>query len=341
MFSLTPTERLLLSLSVALGVVAIGVGYLLPSAGTSILKDVMVLMSGAGSAISLALAGARVTSSANVKSVGARSVQRLGLAASHARDAAHRLREHAKNDPALILIAAQLDNLAEEAEVSIGDLEMMSGSKISLDPLVQTAMRGIEAAVDQALPGESTQVKSKVLSAIAEPLKKLEADVKQAAVALRAAAHTCPQCGTTLSTVIGESAGSTVHATCVQCQSQMTVHRMPDGSLSSRVIVPKLKIDCPSCATPIAVRVRPEDPDVVVRNCFECDERIYVDVVKGEVRSSEKRPPLQANYLVQGDKALITCPSCLNEIRASYNPAFNPLKASCARCTNLIHATAA
>ena len=116
-------------------------------------------------------------------------------------------------------------------------------------------------------------------------------------------------------------------------------------SLSARapmrgsVTAPKLRITCPDCSADIGVRVNPDDPDVVVRNCFRCNERIYIDVTKGTVVRSEKRAPLKATYELRDGKALITCPGCMNEIRATYDPSFSSVKASCGRCTNLVEAT--
>lgn len=335
---LTVAERAILVLSIVAGLLGIIVGYGLPSSGTNILKDFLVLCSGGGITFVFAMAGARVASSERVRSVGSRSVQRLGLAASHVRDAARSIRAHAGENSSLLLIATQLDNVAEESEVSIGDIEMMSGGKMSLDPLVQTALQGIEAAVERVLPGEPHEVKSKVLSAIAEPLRKFEAEVKEAAVAVRQATHPCPQCSASMSTVLGESPGSTVHTTCGKCGSQMTVHRMPDGSVLSRVMLPKIRISCPGCKSDIAIKVKPDDPEIVVRNCYKCDERIYVDIVQGTISRSEKRAPLETTYVLEDGKAAITCPSCMYELRVAYDPQFPAVKASCARCTSLIRA---
>ncbi len=241
----------------------------------------------------------------------------------------------------LWVLATQLDSLAEEAEVSIGDLEEMAGGKISLDPLVADAMQHIEAAVERALPGDQPGVKQRILSAIAAPLKKLEADVKEASIPVRGTSHNCPQCAAPLTTVVGESVGSTVHTACSRCGSQMTIHRMGDGSVLARLTTPKLKVACPQCGADITVKVNPDDPEVVVRNCFRCDERIYVNIAKGTVDHSEKRPPLEATYVVQDGKAVISCPSCMNDIRVTHDPTYPTMKVSCVRCTNLIRATLA
>lgn len=342
MGELTTNERVLVGLCVVAGTLGIVVGYLTPSTGTNILKDFLILISGGGIAYIFAMVGGRASAGQRIRSLCNRSVQRLGLTASHARDASKMIKAQASGgNETLLVLATQLDSLAEEAEVSIGDLEEMAGGKISLDPLVADAMQHIEAAVERVLPGDQPGVKARILSAIAAPLRKLEADVKEASIPVRGTSHNCPQCSAPLTTVVGESQGSTVHMACPRCGSRMTVHRMPDGGLLSRLITPKMKISCPSCDADIAVKVNPDDPEVIVRNCFRCDERIYINVAKGTIDHSEKRPPLETTYVVEEGRAVISCPSCMNDIRVLHDPAHPTMKVSCVRCTNLIRAVSA
>ena len=342
MDELTSNERVLVGFCVAAAILGIGFGYFTPNTGTNVLKDFLIFSAGCGVAYVFAAASARASTNQRIRSLCNRSVQRLGLTASHARGAARSIREHIfDQNHALALVATQLDSLAEEAEVSIGDLEELAGDKISLDPLVAGAMRTIEDAVERAIPNDQAGVKKRILSAIEAPLRKLEADVREVAIPRRGAAFACPQCGAALTADIGESIGSTVHTLCNRCASEMTVHRMADGKVLAKTIAPKLRIACPKCGGDIAVRVNPDDPGVVVRNCFKCDERIYIKTADGSIQRSESQKPLDTTYVIEGEKIVVACPRCMNEIRVAYD-SDNPVrKLSCGRCTNLIRASLA
>ena len=186
MDELSRSERFVIGLSTFAAILGIVTGYVSPSLGTNVLKDFLVFAGGGGIAFALARAGARATSTDKVRSLCSRSVQRLGLAASHARGVSAQLIDRAgSNDGHLLVLASALDNLAEDAEVSIGDLEEMAGTPIRLDPLVAEAKRRIERAVDEALPNDQSEMKSRLMAVIAQPLQRLEAQVKDAAPASR------------------------------------------------------------------------------------------------------------------------------------------------------------
>jgi hypothetical protein len=100
-----------------------------------------------------------------------------------------------------------------------------------------------------------------------------------------------------------------------------------------------LLITCPGCNGPISVRTKADDPEVIIRNCFKCDRRIMIEKSTLRIVSSEKGTPLQTSYSDDQGKAKLQCPNCFNTIYARLPAADPPLvKASCAKCTHLIHA---
>jgi len=344
----TAGERLLFLISWSVALLAIVVGYIFKNTGTEILKDFMVFGSGAGIAYILARAGARATTSERVRSLCSRSVQRLGLTASQTRNASSLILREIPNQASTEVVAALLDSVAEQAEVSIGDLEEMAGAKIVLDELVSDALHSIKAAAE-GLPETSSAVKEKILASVKEMVAAAATPGK---AALAATAFSCPQCGKLLSAILREPFGSTAHARCPECLSQVIVHRTRDGGTFAKIYsVPRGgilgsaplgakqagSILCPHCKRPIFVNIKPESTSPVIRNCFHCDERIYLDAATGAVIRSEHGEPLSAIYTMEGVKAVITCPSCSNVLRIPNLSEHDVFKASCPKCTVLIH----
>jgi hypothetical protein len=345
----TSSEKLLFWVSCGSALLAIIVGYLFPNTGTAILKDFMVFGSGAGIAYILARSGARATTSERVRSLCNRLVQRLGLTASQTRNTSSLILREVQNQASTEVLAFLLDSVAEQAEVSIGDLEEMAGVKIVLDDLVSDALHNIKTAAED-LPETSSEVKEKILASV----KEVAAAATPPTGTMSPTGFSCPQCGKSLSAVLREAAGSTAHSRCPECSAQVIVHRTRDGSVFAKIYASALRgagaaqsltakqvgsILCPSCKRSIFVNMRAGGRDPIIRNCFYCNERIYIDGATGAVVRSEHPEPLVAIYKMDGLNAVLTCPSCSNILRISNNPEHKILKVSCPKCTYLIHAT--
>lgn len=343
----TPRETLLFWLSCGSALLAIVVGYFFPNTGTSILKDFMVFGSGSGIAYVLARASARASTSERVRSLCNRLVQRLGLTASQTRNASSLILREIPNQASTEVVAALLDNVAEQAEVSIGDLEEMAGAKIVLDDLVSDALHSIKAAAE-GLPDTSSAAKEQILASVKEMVA-----AAAPSKTLTPTDFSCPQCGKPLSVVVREAIGSTAHVRCPECSAQIIVHRTRDGGVFAKIYSRPLvatrgslsligrqagSIFCPRCRQPIYINIRDGSRGPIVRNCFKCDERIHIDSTSGTVVKSEHIEPLSAIYTIEGNLAVFACPSCSHVLRLPNRGEGDLFKASCPSCTFLIHA---
>jgi hypothetical protein len=350
MFNLNKEEILISSVSVVAATLATIVGHTSKDTGAQILKDFLIFGGGGGIAYAMATAGARATSADRVEGLCKRSVQRLGLAASSARSASAMLREwptssNYNNSTGLTtatVVSVMLDQLAEQAQVSIGDLEEMAGSKISLDSLVQGRLYSdIKAAADKTLTTAPPEQKEKLMSAINEKLQTFEQELRESQGVLRPITQlslSCPHCQERLPEIPSETPGTTIHQHCPACNSSVIAHRMSNGEIAAKV-EPKITIECPGCHEPLSLTTRPDGPRIVVRNCYGCNMRILIDTYLGRIERSEVVTPLRTTFTLEGDKALVCCPSCMNQIRVRPLPDGTPTKVSCTRCTNLIEAS--
>lgn len=340
--TLTAVERWMLTLLIFTALLAIVIGYGFKEVGSGILKDFLLFTTGAGVAFILARAGSRAAAIDRVRSLCNRSVQRLGLTAYRLRETASQLRINVTSPTSPeAQIAFTLESLAEQSEVSIGDLEEMAGTKLGLDPLVMDALAGVKAAAEEA----ETGTKEKLLSAI-KTIEKQVAGIPRPVVATpprleRAAPQTtvvvCTQCGEKVPVGLGALPGSTASANCRGCGARVRVHRGQNGQVTV-VSEPRIRISCPDCGSEIWVLLK-ADHGTEVRNCMACNARIIIDAKSGAVVRSEKGTPLNAFYTLQGSSAIVTCPNCDYVIKVKAPEGYRECKVNCARCTSLIIAT--
>jgi hypothetical protein len=343
-------ELSLLIISVLGAGVAITIGYLMPSTGTNILKDIMVFGGGAGLAYVFASAGGRATSNRDaeaakerLRSLCNRTVQRLGLAASQTVEASTLVRAFIAEPKEAEIVSALLENVAEQAQVSMGDLEEMAGGKIALDRLVNNALSSLQEVADD-FPND---LKQKVTEALIRPLEQFK---EATSIGRSPVIFPCPKCSSKLTTVLADLPGSTGHTWCGTCLSRVVVHRGANGTLTSKILnepmgAPSVQscsvvVACPGCAKPIPVTPRPDDGPVIVRNCFNCNEQMFIDKDRRQVLRSQKTLPLRTVFVPYNSKLWLRCPSCENPIRVN-EPAGErrAIKINCARCTALIEAS--
>lgn len=171
----TAMEKWIAIAALGAATVSFSVGYLLPSTGTSLLKDVLIWFSGAGISFVLARTTYREAESQRVQSLCNRTVQRLALVVSDLREIAERLKSEVSPSDRDLLISMIVSH-SREVDVTIGDLEEMAGKKISLDELVNEVRASLRSVAD-ALPIDAA-ARAQVVDALEEPLKSLEEQAK-------------------------------------------------------------------------------------------------------------------------------------------------------------------
>lgn len=120
---------------------------------------------------------------------------------------------------------------------------------------------------------------------------------------------------------------------------QSRLQRLTPPLLSNPNIIQASRIACPVCHFGIGITVKTDDAAEIIRNCFGCDSRLFIDKTSLTIIRFEKGRPLSAIYTVEDGKAVFLCPRCGTRIRATPPPEGEELvKASCVRCTDLIHA---
>lgn len=254
------------------------------------------------------------------------------------------LQEHADESWAseAELISALLENAAEQAQVSISDLEEMAGGKIEIDSLVLKALNSIQAT-SESLPTNAVDVREK-LTDLAEQLKK---ETSSPSRLISQVAFPCVNCHQPVPVMIGELPGSTAHARCPACSARLVAHRKLDGDVLSKILAPKVapesplverNLTCPNCQASLSYSPKPGGPKIVIRNCFHCDWRLLIDTATDTITEAGATEPLITHYTAVRDKAILTCPDCQLPLTVP-NRNGKLVKTSCLRCTKLIHAT--
>lgn len=153
-------------------------------------------------------------------------------------------------------MAAQIDRLAAQADLSVEDLERI-------------------AEVELALPAMRDAAQTRV-----------EAGTKREQIP-------CPHCRQTVDVTIGTTAGASRHSTCDSCKRGFVVHRISDGSLKVSHTA-YFTIDCPNpeCDNQIGINRREKEWGVIIRNCFECYARVQYNLDTEEVLSFSVEEPL-------------------------------------------------
>jgi len=287
---LTKTEIMILVASVLVVGVAAYAGYTWPNTGTSLLKDLMVFLGGVGVAVVLAQASARTSATERVRSLCRRSVQRLGLTTKQAMTAAAALRElaHESRWEAGQAVAMMLDQLAEQAEVSMGDLEEMAGVTIGLDPRVADSLGGVahdaREAAKRVSAGSDPELARRALEEIGTRLGQLEAESKRLKVGTLGGVTAkkiqqtmrCPSCSMRFSVTSGVADGPIVARNCFGCKHRLRID-LTSGDVSDdgpaevmdatfRIVGRSAQLFCPKCG--LDIRAKPRE-DLLV-SCARC-----------------------------------------------------------------------
>lgn len=202
-------------------------------------------------------------------------------------------------------IAAQIDRLAAQADLSVEDLERIADVELPLP-----AMR--DAAQTRA-----------------------EVSTKREQVA-------CPHCEKPVEVTISTSGGRSRHGRCSNCRRGFVVHRIADGSLKvGHSDHFHIKCPNPACENEIGIRPRETEWGIIIRNCFECYARVQYDLDRQEVDSFTVETPVTvASGQVENtadSQRRVSCPSCgyVLTLRAYKNSRGQEL-VSCTRCTKLV-----
>lgn len=279
-FSLAISEVLLLAVSLVVVLIAVLAGYLWPGTGTGVLKDLILFLGGSGVAIALAQASWRVSTTGRVRSLCRRSVQRLELTAQQALSAGEALRgfADAKRWDAGQAVAMMLDQLAEQAKVSIGDLEEMAGVQINLD--------------------------SHLMDSVAD----VAHDAKRAARSMESSEARDPDVARRTLEQIGARLG----------RLDLVLDRpRPQLVALGTFQQIKRTISCPSCASRMRVSASADEGQVVLRNCFRCSHRLRIDLATGEINDDGAVQALDVTFVVENGKAVLDCPRCGMQIRTA------------------------
>jgi uncharacterized C2H2 Zn-finger protein len=202
-------------------------------------------------------------------------------------------------------IAAQIERLAAQADLSVEDLERIADIDLPLPAMRDAAQTRVEAATKR------------------ERIK-------------------CPHCDHEVEVTISTAGGTTRHGRCPNCKRGFVIHRLGDGTLKVGH-TEYFRIDCPnpSCKNEIGIRPRETEWGIIIRNCFECFARVSYDLDNRKVQNFVVETPLT----VAADKVEITtngqrrvsCPSCgyVLTLLGYINSRGQELM-SCPRCTKLV-----
>lgn len=202
-------------------------------------------------------------------------------------------------------IAAQIDRLAAQADLSVEDLERM-------------------ANVDLPLPAMRDEAQTRV-----EATTRIER-------------ISCPHCSANADIAISTAGGASRHGRCAECGRGFVVHRIPDGSLKVGH-TEYFRIECPNpdCRNEIGMRPKEREWGIIIRNCFECFARVQYDLDERAVDSfaveePERVAPSDVEDAGEGQRS-VPCPSCAYtlSLRGYVNSRGQEVM-SCTRCTRLV-----
>ncbi len=197
------------------------------------------------------------------------------------------------------MLPAQMRRLADQAELSFEDFQMLGDLEISMPKIREQVRTNVEQATQ----------KDRV---------------------------SCPNCHADNDVVLSVTPGRTKPTKCHQCHFPFSVVRTQDGTIRVS-FTDVFMIDCPKCGNKIQVKKNPKEWGTQIRNCFECYARVRVNVDTKKVESHEFCEPLSLarSAIVNGRG---DCPECgFSVIFKGARNSKNEELMSCPRCTKLIH----
>jgi hypothetical protein len=286
---------------------ALLIGALLPAPGTTVLKDFIVFFAGVGLAIALTSASARASSGDRINSVCTRSAERLQLTDYYARVTASKLRDSLQGD-AVDLIATNLEHLADQARVSIGDLQEIASVTLPT-PAPPTSAASTHAKcpycselVEATLantPGQTANITCHQCSRVFSILRVIDGSIRSGRVARSKPATQkilCPNCRKR--TIPFE-----VHSTrpvirhCFTCNSRLEIS--PTGAVKSEMQSPlnaalqtsgdERVLVCPSCHARTPVRSTFTGP-VLKATCINCFKLLMANQNGSDAQSVPVQP---------------------------------------------------
>jgi ribosomal protein S27E len=201
-------------------------------------------------------------------------------------------------------VAAQIDRLSAQADLSVEDLQRIADVDLSLPALRDEAQTRVEAASKR----ESVP---------------------------------CPHCGERHDVLMSTKGGTSKHSRCEETRRGFVVHRLNDGSLKVSH-TGYFRIDCPNqeCGNEIGVRRRDGEWGVIVRNCFNCFARIQYNLDSEEIDSWEVETPMEvplSSVRAEGDVRKVQCPDCGYDLTLQgFTNSRGEEVISCSRCTKLL-----
>jgi DNA-directed RNA polymerase subunit RPC12/RpoP len=201
-------------------------------------------------------------------------------------------------------IAAQIDRLAAQADLSVEDLERIADIDLPLPAMRSAAQTRVEAATK---------------------LEKIN----------------CPHCGSELEVTVSTAGGTTRHGLCSTCKQGFVVHRLGDGTVKVGY-TEYFRIQCPnpSCQNEIGIRPRETEWGIIIRNCFECFARVHYDLDQRKVSKFERETPLtvaEDKVETTNGQRRVLCPSCSYVLTLQgYKNSRGQELMSCPRCTRLV-----
>lgn len=239
-------------------------------------------------------------------------------------------------------VADQLAGLSYE-------LEQASGSTLPVEIINKQRERNRELdrrkrlVIEQQEAGEITPEQAKMeLASIREKRDAVPEQPPMSRVRVREETP-CPNCGTATEVRLGENRGDSATGNCPNpsCNLRFHAHRSGSGGIFTRLwgsgspaVVPTAAVTCPSCEASIQYHVRPGD-SIIERYCFECKNRVFIDVDAEKAIRSEESKPQEGRFLVEHGRAVITCLGCSETLPRIWSDGDTHLR-PCITCRALV-----